>query len=40
MNKLDWQKYYGFSDSDMLLIEEVLEMFNGKIVAVQEEDIR
>lgn len=35
MTKAEWQKYWGFSDEDMALIELILKEFDGKIVSIK-----
>ena len=37
MNKKEWQARYDFSDSDIRLITELVEMFDGVVVGIKEE---
>lgn len=36
MNRRDWQIFYSVTDEEMLYIEKVLRIFNGRIVSVKD----
>jgi len=35
LTKKEWQLKYGFTDAEMIKIEEALKVFNGKIIEVK-----